>query len=122
MVQEPSHVKQLSPIHVCKIGLSQDKVNIQLSNTEILLIGRPQGQAAFETRQRRQGNCSKLKSLGSTLRTSPKGQAGLRQDKVRQILNSRKMKSYLEDNDDRWLLRHDKVNILLSKAEVLLRG
>ena len=22
MVQEPSHVKQLSPIHVCKIGLS----------------------------------------------------------------------------------------------------
>ncbi len=24
MVQEPSHVKQLSPIHVCKIGLTSD--------------------------------------------------------------------------------------------------
>jgi hypothetical protein len=27
MVQKPSHVKQLSPIHVCKIGLIQRKVN-----------------------------------------------------------------------------------------------
>jgi hypothetical protein len=25
MVHEPSHVKQLSPIHVCKIGLSFGK-------------------------------------------------------------------------------------------------
>jgi hypothetical protein len=25
MVQEPSHVKQLSPIHVCKIGLKPDE-------------------------------------------------------------------------------------------------
>jgi hypothetical protein len=25
MLQEPSHVKQLSPIHVCKIGLKQDE-------------------------------------------------------------------------------------------------
>jgi hypothetical protein len=25
MGQEPSHVKQLSPIHVCKIGLNKQK-------------------------------------------------------------------------------------------------
>ncbi len=28
MVQEPAHVKQLSPIHVCKIGLRVKKVSI----------------------------------------------------------------------------------------------
>jgi hypothetical protein len=35
MVQEPSHVKQLSPIHVCKIGArSRTQVHGCISNTE----------------------------------------------------------------------------------------
>jgi hypothetical protein len=36
MVQEPSHVKQLSPIHVCKIGLSIEIfANLQMGAKKI---------------------------------------------------------------------------------------
>ncbi len=39
MVQEPSHVTQLSPIHVCKIGLSvfsvQAKILLAYSETTV---------------------------------------------------------------------------------------
>jgi hypothetical protein len=49
MVQEPSHVKQLSPIHVCKIGLNvKGSVSDQNPNVLGILDSDPDSRSGSE--------------------------------------------------------------------------